>query len=200
MSDDTALVFADLADAFSALEAARGSPKQVRREFSRFVGLTQRLTAAMRKDFSAHHGGAWVASDFPGWNGVTELFKVLRNEEEHQHPIFLSVHERRFYLLPGQPNQLFPFEGTWVLSDQLTDSPIGGAINFYPNDPASGQATEPVAPVRIEYQYLVQPRTEAISKRLQAIGTTDMHVLSKTCLATLSDYYEYFRLQIEQPG
>lgn len=196
MSDDTALVFADLTDAFGELEAARGSPKQVRREFSRFVGLTQRLTAAMRKDFSANRGGAWVASRFSGWNGVTELFKVLRNEEEHQHPIFLSVHERRFYALPGQPNQIFPFEGTWVLSDQLTESPIGGVINFYPNDPVSGQATEPVAPVRVEYLYLVQPRTAAIRKRLHAIGATDVHVLSKACLTTLSEYYEYFRLQM----
>jgi hypothetical protein len=43
---DVVLVYADLRDALADLHDARGSPKRVRRSFSRFVELSQRLTSA----------------------------------------------------------------------------------------------------------------------------------------------------------
>jgi hypothetical protein len=184
-------VFADLRDAFHALEAARGSPKEVRRAFSRFVDLTQRLTSAMRTDFSHVKGRRWEAKSFAGWNKITEFFKWLRNEDQHELPIRISVHERRFYELPGFPDKLFPFEGTWTLADQMTDDHPDG-ITFYPVDPATGKQLDPVAPVRVEYQYLIQPHSEAARSRLHEIGTTDVHQLSGACFAVLADYHEYF--------
>ena len=182
---------ADLKGALDALDAARGSPKEVRRAFSRFADLTQRLTAAMRTDFSRAKGQTWDAASFPGWNKVTEFFKWLRNHDQHESPLRISVHERRFYERPDRPGELFSFEGTWTLADQLTDKPPDG-ITFTPLDQATGKPMPPAAPVRIEYQYLLQWPNEAARKRLQSIGTTDVHLLSAACFAALSEYYTYF--------
>ena len=99
-STETALVFADLKDAFAALGAARGSPKDVHRAFTRFLELSQKLTAAMRKDASWLGKGKWIASSFPGWTPATEFIKYLRNEDQHGDQVFLSVHERRYFQIP----------------------------------------------------------------------------------------------------
>jgi hypothetical protein len=191
-AEHTSIIFADLRDALQELDAARGSPKEVRRAFSRFADLTQRLTAAMRKDYSELKGEHWRAASFPGWNDVTNFFKWLRNQDQHGVPIRISVHERHFYPLPGRPGEAFPFEGTWTLEDQLADTPPQGAITFNPVDPSTGATLDPVPPLRIEYQYLVQLSSEALRKRLQTIGTTDMHLLCARCFETLVWYHEYF--------
>jgi hypothetical protein len=192
---NTSIVFADLADALADLEAARGSPKEVRRAFSRFVDVSQRLTSAMRKDFSRERGSQWDAASFPGWDKVTEFFKWLRNQDQHEPPIRISVHERRFYAIPGQPGRLFPFEGTWNLADQLADTHPSD-ITFYPIDRATGEQMPPEDPVRIEYQYLIQPHSNAARSRLRDIGTTDVHQLSSRCFAVLNDYHEFFLRQL----
>lgn len=185
------VVFADLRDALERLDNARGSPKDVRRAFVTFVDLSQKLTSAMRKDFSRVKSAQWEARAFPDWNDVTNFFKWLRNQDQHDLPIHISVHERRFYEVPGQPGQLFPFEGTWKLADQLTDD-IPQGITFYPADPTTGEPLEARAPVHTEYQYLLQWQSETARQKLQAIGTTDVHQLSATCFATLQAYYEHF--------
>jgi hypothetical protein len=185
------LVLVDLRDALAELDAARGSPKRVRQAFTRFVDLTQKLTSAMRKDFGRIKGGKWDASAFPGWNDVTEFVKWLRNQDQHELPIHISVHERQFYEVPGHPGRLFPFEGTWTLSDQTSEEMPSG-ITFYAADAKTGAATASVPPVRIEYQYLVQLSSEAIRKRLQQIGTTDMHHLAAACFSVMERYHAYF--------
>lgn len=187
----TDVVFADLRDALAELRDSRSSPREVRRAFVRFVDLTQRLTSAMRTDYSRTGRGAWAASEFAGWSPVTDYFKWLRNQDQHDTPIRVSVHERRFYAVPGFDGELFPVEGTWVLGDQLADRPPDG-ITFYPTDPLTGKALDPVAPVRIEYQYLVQPHSEDSRLRLQAIGTTDLHWLSTECFAVLEKYHAFY--------
>jgi hypothetical protein len=174
------------------LDKARTSPREVRRAFSRFVDVSQRLTSAMRKDFSKMGLGKWEAESFSGWNDVTEFFKWLRNQEQHDLPIYISVHEKRFYEIPAQPGRLFPFEGTWVLSDQLLDELHRGRINFYPNDPATGQSLGPVEPVRIEFRFLIQPRSVKARVRLARLGTTDLHDLASRCLEVLTRYQECF--------
>lgn len=182
---------ADLEAAFSELEIARGSPKSVRRAFSRFVDLTQRLTSAMRKVFSSERNAAWDANSFPGWTPVTEFLKWLRNHDQHQLPLRISVHERHFYELPHMPGELIPFEGTWVLDNQLDDV-LPNGITFRPADPVSGEPMEPISPARVEYQYLLQWPDEEARLMLQAIGTTDVHLLSESALNTLRAYHAYF--------
>lgn len=130
----TKVVFADLRDTLVTLNGERESPKNVRRAFSRFVELSQKLTSAMRKDYSCLKSEPWKASAFSGWTPVTELFKYLRNEDQHGDQISISMHERRFYPMPTdlplpikvQPGQLWMFEGTWNLDDQLLDAPPDG--------------------------------------------------------------------------
>jgi hypothetical protein len=190
---DTTLALTDLRDAVADLEAARGSPKQVRRAFTQVVDLSQKLTSAMRKDYSRVKGRNWEAKKFTGWSGVTEFFKWLRNHDQHSDAIYISVHERRFYENPRKPGELFPFEGTWALSDQMADGLALGQINFYPIDPATGEArSSAMPPVRTEYQYLFQPRSAEAKRKLRLVSTTDVHQLSMQCLGVLEQYYEFF--------
>ena len=194
--NDTDLVLADLRDALVALHEARGSPKEVRRAFSRFVDLTQRLTAAMRKDFNRLRNERWEAKAFAGWTTVTEFFKWLRNQDQHETPIRISVHERHFYPHPLKPGELFKVEGTWVLTDQLLETPSGGIMKYHPMNLETGEAQPAAEPVRVEYQYLVQPHSEAARMRLREIGTTDMHILADAAFQVLLDYHTFFHARL----
>ena len=198
---EAAIVFTDLKDAFAALENARGSPKEVRRAFARFIELTQKLTSAMRKDFSRLGKGNWIASSFPAWTSVTELMKYLRNEDQHGDQVFLSVHERRHFpvptnLPPGlavEPGRTFVFEGTWQLDDQLLDSPPEG-ITSYEVDPTTGIPTgREMTLLKIERHYILQARSPTAAKKIAAAGSVDIHELADSALKTLSDYFEFFR-------
>lgn len=204
-STEAALVFADLQDAFVALNAAHDSPKDVRRAFSRFIELSQKLTAAMRRDWSRLGKGMWAASSFPGWTSITGLLKYLRNEDQHGDQVFLSVHERRHFpvptnLPPGfhvEPGRTFVFEGTWVLSDQLLDAPPEG-ITTHEIDPITGQPTgREMELLKIERYYLLQARSEEAKKKIAAAGTIDVHQLAASAYSTLTSYFEFFSQQID---
>ena len=45
----------------------------------------------MRKEFKAKTGLDWEAKEFGGWNAISELFKELRNMDEHVEPIILEI-------------------------------------------------------------------------------------------------------------
>jgi hypothetical protein len=92
-SSIVAVVFQDLADAYAELSSGSTSPKAVRRSFANFVNLSQQLTSHMRREYSEKKGEAWVASDFDGWNDITDLFKQLRNDDQHDRPISILVDE-----------------------------------------------------------------------------------------------------------
>ena len=164
---DSSLVFADLCDAHATLVACRESPREVRRAFVRFIDLSQKLTSAMRKDFSRLERGSWEASKFPSWTPVTELLKHLRNEDQHGNQIYISVHERRHFPLPENlppgfarpPSHTFVFEGTWELTDQLLEDPPDGIETFEVN-PMTGQPTgRPMPLLKLERFYILQART-----------------------------------------
>lgn len=189
---DTDLVFADLNDAKQSLDEARGSPREVRRAFSRFVDLTQRLTSAMRTDYSRLKDGKWEAKEFSGWTVDTDFLKWLRNKDQHAGQIYISVHQRNFYRLAVLGDRLLAFEGTWVLIDQLT-SEIPSGISFYLPDPATGAISdEVVLPVRTEFQYLFQPRTLEAREWLQKVGNSDIHQLAERAIAVLRTYHGFF--------
>jgi len=202
-STETALIFADLQDALTDLDAARGSPKNVRRAFSRFIDLTQKLTSAMRKDFSRIKQAKWQASIFTGWTPITDLIKYLRNEDQHEHQIFISVHERRYYQIPTnlhlpvsiEPGQLFVTEGTWNLDDQLLDAPPE-RMTMYAIEPETSKPTnQEIEPVYIERFYILQARSEKIKSKLQIAGVVDVHALAHSAFSTLSEYYAFFRVE-----
>ncbi|MCB1949976.1 MAG: hypothetical protein H6940_11825 [Burkholderiales bacterium] len=204
-STEAALVFADLKDAFDALNDARTSPKDVRRAFSRFIELSQKLTSAMRRDASRLEKGKWAASSFTGWTPVTELMKYLRNEDQHRDQIFLSVHERRHFPIPTnlppgfnvEPGRTFVFEGTWVLSDQLLDAPPEG-ITTHEIDPLTGKPTgREMELLKIERYYILQARSEEAKEKIKAAGTVDVHRLAASAFSTLAKYFEFFCAQTD---
>ncbi len=195
---DTDLVFADLHDAKRALDEAKGSPRDVRRAFSRFVELTQKLTSAMRTDFSRLKNAKWNAKEFRGWTVDTDFLKWLRNEDQHAAQIYISVHQRNFYRLESLGEKLFVFEGTWVLVDQMaSEVPASGNISFHLPDPVTGGISDVVvSPIRIEYQYLFQPRTAEAKEWFHKIGNSDIHQLAERALPVLDAYHEYFHAQV----
>lgn len=194
---DVDLVFSDLQDALIELNDAITSPKRVRRCFSRFVDLTQRLTSAMRRESKARAGLEWQASRFSGWNEVTGLFKDLRNEDQHERQIYISVHETRYFELFGPSGGRIATSGTWQLTDQLLEKPPD-ALKMFDSDPKTGEMTNTEIPhCDVAYRYLVQPREAKLATRLQAIGTDDLHEMSGACMSTLSEYHAFFRACID---
>jgi hypothetical protein len=202
---DAALVFADLGDAHRTLVECCKSPREVRRAFVRFVDLSQKLTSAMRKDFSRLGLGSWNASEFQGWTPVTLLLKHLRNEDQHGRQIYISVHERRHLLIPenlppgfARPAaSTFVFEGTWELSDQLLEDPPDGIETFEVN-PTTGQPTGRAMPqVKLERFYVLQARTEETRRHIAAAGLIDVHQISASAFATLNEYFGCFRRQTD---
>lgn len=191
---DADLVFGDLRDALAALKNASGSPKDIRRALSRFVDLTQRLTSAMRRDYSKLKAGEkWVASSFPGWDDVTDLFKWYRNEEQHVDQIYIAVRERRKYLVAPDSTSYLVWEGTWNLSDQNADEPPN-AMLLCEADPVTGRMTNvALPPAQVENTYLFQARSKEAAERLRLVKTADVHRLSQSCFETLSQYYAFFK-------
>lgn len=190
---DVELVFTDLQDALSELDDAITSPKRVRRCFSRFVDLTQRLTSAMRIESKSRAGVEWQAARFGGWNEVTALFKDLRNEEQHERQIYISVQETRYFELFGPGGGRVAASGTWQLTDQLLEKPPD-ALKMFDSDPETGERTNTEIPhCAVAYRYLIQPREAKLRARLQAIGTADLHQLSGACMSTLREYHAFFR-------
>jgi hypothetical protein len=195
---DVDIVFADLQDAFKDLGTARPSPKQVRRAFSRFVDLTQRLTSVMRPEAKAKTGLDWVAADFPGWNDVTALFKDLRNEDQHKTQIRVSVRETSYFEPFGAGGGSFAVSGTWVRTDQLAEAPPNG-VRMLHSDPDTGRPTNtPIPSSDTAYRYLLESHDPKLVGRLQAIGTADIHELSRKCLTSLEAYYEFFQVRISR--
>ena len=202
---ESPLVFADLADAHATLFASRRSPREVRRAFVRFVDLTQKLTSAMRKDFSKLGRGKWEAASFSGWTPVTELLKHLRNEDQHGNQIYISVHERRYFPVPENlpvgfarpPSNNFVFEGTWELTDQLLEDPPEGIETFEIN-PMTGQPTgRPMPLLKLERFYILQARSEKNRELIAVAGLIDVHDISAAAFATLGEYHAHFRREAD---
>ena len=202
---DTALVFADLGDAHAALVASRKSPREVRRAFVRFIDLSQKLTSAMRKDFSRLNRGNWTASKFQGWTPVTELLKHLRNEDQHGRQIYISVHERRHFPVPENlppgfmrpAANTFVFEGTWELTDQLLEDPPEGIETFEVNPMTSQPTGRPMPLLKLERFYILQARTDETRKFIAAAGLIDVHEISASGFAALSEYFAFFRREAD---
>jgi hypothetical protein len=114
MPEDTivAITFQDLSDAASVLSSGSTSPKAVQQNFARFLSASQKLTGHMRKEYKAKTGASWDASGFDGWNDVTELFKDLRNVDQHERPVTVFVHETQ-YLRTYEGGPEVAIEGTW---------------------------------------------------------------------------------------
>lgn len=196
-SSIVSIVFQDLMDAHDELSGQDTSPKQVRRSFGKVIELSQKLTASMRKEFSKRTGGDWVASDFEGWNDTTALFKQLRNEDQHERPVGILVHERQYFkVFEDTPELVFKWTWSFSLEDQLADSPRDDLRLVLP-DPETGRPSEQrIVPVRREYEFHLAPSSKKAKDLLTRIGDPNVQSLSDKCLKVLNDYYQYYQRQL----
>ena len=196
---DVDLVYLDLCDVVSSLDAVRSSPKEVRRHLSRYVELSQRLTSAMRKDFSRRGRGKWHASSFPEWTPSTELLKYLRNQDQHGEQVFITVHDRHYYDIPddveiaGIPGRNMIVDSRWQMTDQTLDRPPEGLeVRLrYPGSPL--QSGEVLLPTRTESSFVLYPRTREDERQINAAGVTDIYAFVNETFAVLTKYYEFYK-------
>jgi hypothetical protein len=195
-------VYVDLRDAVRALEAARPSPKEVRRALSRYVELSQRLTSAMRKDISKRTNREWKAASFDGWTPRTELLKYLRNQDQHGEQVFITVHDRHHFDVPdnveiaGIPGRHFIVDSRWQMTDQTLDRPPDG-LEVRLNDPGTAPLSgEILRPTRTESTYVLYPRSPQDESKITAAGVSEVYALVEDTFAVLSRYYEFYRLKV----
>jgi hypothetical protein len=151
----------------------------------------------MRREAKSKAGADWQASQFCGWTEVTALFKKLRNEEQHEQQIYVSVHETRYYEPFGPGGGRVALSGTWQLTDQLSERPPD-SLRMFDSDPETGEMTSNELPqCGISYSYLIQPREDKLAARLRTIGSSDLHELSRRCMVTLHEYHSFFRACID---
>src|SRR5215203_2242884 len=124
-SSIVSVVYRDLVDVYAELSSGNTSPKAVRRSFASFVDLSQKLTSHMRREYSEMMGEKWVPSSFDGWNDVTELFKQLRNDDQHDRPISILVNETQYFRVSAGSATEVAVSGTWSFSleVQLAEMP-----------------------------------------------------------------------------
>ena len=200
---DTDVVYRDLQDSLTDLELARGSPKDVRRAFSRYVELSQRLTSAMRKDFSRVLNKKWEASTFTGWSPQTELLKYLRNQDQHGPQVFITVRETQYYSLTkdvimtgfNDGDELI-VQGTWQITDHMLTKPPEGLALYLSDSPAKKDPKDLLAPKKVEYQYVLLPRDEKDKQRFDKGNALDIHILGSDSFKVLTKYYKFFNTRI----
>lgn len=69
------LVYAELCEAYDAVNTSRRNPRQFRAAFESYVIKSQQLTEVMRSEHLNMTGVAWRAADFSGWNAYTVALK-----------------------------------------------------------------------------------------------------------------------------
>jgi hypothetical protein len=190
---DVEVQYADLVAAYDDLTAVRKSPVKVRRALTRFIDLTQELTAAMRREYDARTGLVWQACTFPRWSPVTELFKYLRTIGQHEPPIRIQVEETQCFRPFPESHELVCVAGTWALDDQLAETPPEG-LQVVPADPRTGRPTDQVIPPETrEFTFVLYPSNPKLSELLAAVDTRDIHELAARCMQTLVDYLGFYR-------
>jgi hypothetical protein len=199
-ASSVAVAFRDLTDALEALSLGSVSPVTVRRNFVTFVDLTQKLTSYMREEYSEKKDQEWVASDFDGWNDVTELFKAIRNEDQHERPIFIRVNVTYYLRISEDTPDELAVSGTWQLSleDQHLDTPRDD-ISFELGDLQTGLPSgRRVTPTRVEYEFELFPSSKKVEALLTKLGDRNVRSLSEKCFKVLSDYYRYYEGQLQK--
>jgi hypothetical protein len=199
-ASNVALAFRDLRDAFEELSSGSVSPVAVRRNFTTFVDLSQKLTSYMRKEYGEKKGQTWVASDFDGWNDVTELFKAIRTDDQHERPISILVNETHYLRISEDTPDELAVSGTWSFSfdDQHLDTPRDDII-FELQDPQTGQPSgQRVTPTRVEYEFHLLPSSKKVEALLTKLGDRNVRSLSEKCFEVLSNYYQYYEDQVQQ--
>lgn len=183
---DTAIVFSDLKNAFERLQENRTSPQEVRRRFATFLTLTQQLTSIMRVEFKTNTNMAW-APDFKGWTKTTELFKKLRNVDQHEFPATIGIKcVSYFQLLEGEPHKAHSNYQSQIfqISDILPPPPTLKITDDTGN--------HEIQPFKNEYTFTLKGRTKTITDLLSELESNEIHKLSHDCFSVLEKYYQFY--------
>jgi hypothetical protein len=196
--NDVDILMQDLRDSLNKLRTSNGSPKDIRKSFSDFINLSQKITSVMRKNFK---NGKWDASEFKGWTNITDLFKKLRNFEEHEEIIKSEIIETTNHTMtePGCEGVTLCIAGTLKNVNPLSDKAPTANVVMYEADPVTGRMTNiPVGGKRsVSHVYnLTIPNTSkngrSINKLLDEIRNKNPVSLSSNCLEILENYYLFY--------
>jgi len=204
-SQNVEFVFKDLKYTLKELNNKVSSPVEVRRNFGIFITLSQKLTEVMRKEFKAITSEDWQASKFEGWNDVANLFKELRREDYHEYPMTINVMEQQHYLHAiyedeegNELNEYFSPCVTWELGDPFaTEIPIGSTMTLLGYDEDKKPIGE-LIPEKVEYRYVVSPKTDKVDKMLKELEDEDVISLCTKCFEILEKYLEYYKAKIKE--
>lgn len=204
---DVEIAFQDLVRINEELQNERQNPGQFRRHFADFIMQAQKLTEMMRSEYKVLTRESWKASNFDGWNAVSEAFKEFRNLDYHQSNILIQVRERQYIAVNDifqdarSPGATLMFEGTWELGDPFADTPPNG-LKLCRSDPKTGKILEnEVIPTKRDFWFLIHPRTEECKKLLKSaeelVGTNDAHELSQRFFWILQAYFKHYQQTIK---
>ncbi|MEW6713644.1 MAG: hypothetical protein AB1306_00935 [Nitrospirota bacterium] len=200
---DTELIFRDLKDIATEIQNEHASPLRIRRLFSQYVTLSQKLTEIMRKEFSDICGTNWEPKSFQGWNAVTSLFKLLRKTDYHSYPVTISVEETQYFkegdiFDDAVGSNTVAICGTWDLGDPFSEQvPVG--LKLMLADQKTGKSRNiSVEPIRRQYVFKLKARSTDLDKAIKKTRINDIHQLVEKCFATLSDYYDYYNRCLEK--
>jgi hypothetical protein len=121
----------------------------------------------------------------------------LRRTDYHEFPVVINVRESQYYISEvyedENGNELYGYmvpTVTWGLGDPFSEKiPSGMSIVAYDEN---NQPIDGVAPEKIEYEFILHPRTTKIETLLKSIRKDDIHELSERCFETLNSYFEFY--------
>lgn len=202
---DSEIVFRDLTKANKKLRHKITNPDAIRRWFTEFVNQSQKLTLTMRKEYSALTKLKWEAIYFTGWTPITEFFKELRNADQHELPIRISLIQTQEYpcVEIGVDESGKEIEIPGIFSVQAGTTPEAGFEKKLPN-PITVNLIEqhnidmgPIPPpTKISFEFHVEGQTPKTQEMLKGIGNSNLHELTAQCYKTLSDYYNYYKARL----
>jgi hypothetical protein len=201
-TSDVDLVLSDWSAALERLRDRKDSPSEIRKVFAALVELSQKLTSVMRTEFP----GKWEACLFEGWNYVSELFKTLRNHEQHRELIRQTVEEISDITVPaedGFPEIAIGMSVHIKTVDPLSEVKPSSGIVLMAADPETGRMTNRkighVSNQVHRYMLDVSPDSETgkkIARLLKEIGTSDVHVLAEKYDKVIRDYHKFYKSQL----
>jgi hypothetical protein len=195
------IVFTDIVQVERAIAANVKSLADVRRDFAHLVALGLQLTAVMRREYSASTGAKWKSSDFPGWNAVSVLMKELRNADQHESPIRVSIKPVWYFpasqLDPSAPPELALFIASEndFEPDQLTPE-LSDRFDIW-FTPEGGGETVKLQHFACDFRFTVKATTPKTAALLAATGTDDLKRLAKRYVSTLKRYRTYYNKQLK---
>lgn len=184
------LVFSDIAVAAHRLQEPELPPSDMRVLVERFISKTQQLTSIMRTEFKARTDCEWSARAFAGWNNYTELFKRLRNLDQHQAPIMLAVNVQHHFDLGA---------GLLIAVAGRFDLDIAASFSPPPTDAITllVPGREAIRPVRTEYYYSLNTQDHKISGLVSSLKDDNLSTLTAGCFRVLEAYYEFYCHSLE---